>query len=140
MGKVMEHIELKLKLIRDLKSKVMIVPRGTHLEGAGAGAGAGAGVKPRIMNVPRGTSKGMGVGVESIPTNVPRGTSLEVIPVTDHINTVSIMGGTENHVIVKDGTFVIAHCKIVNGVASVVSDGWERRSYDLLRMLREVGY
>ena len=106
----MEHVELKLKLVRDLKSKVMIVPRGTHLES-------------RTMNVPRGTCDG-----------------LVTILVVDFLNTVSIMGGTENHVIIKDGTFVIAHCKIVNGTASVVSDGWERRSYDLLRMLREVGY
>ena len=106
----MEHIELKLKLIRDLKSQTMIVPRGT--------------------------SKGM----ESVPTNVPRGTHLVAVPVTDFINTVSIMGGTENHVIIKDGTFVIAHCKVVGGVASVVSGGGERRSYELLEMLREVGY
>lgn len=91
----MEHIELKLKLIRELKSRTM---------------------------------------------NVPRGTSLESIPVTDFINTVTIMGGNESHVIIKDGTFVIAHCKIVAGVASVVRDGWAGRSYALLEMLREVGY
>lgn len=95
----MEHIELKLKLIRDLKSQT--------------------------MNVPRGTSKGA-----------------ESVPVTDFLNTVSIHGslGTENHVIIKDGTFVIAHCKIVAGVASVVGSGWAGRSYSLLEMLREVGY
>lgn len=95
----MEHIELKLKLIRDLKSQTMIVPRGT--------------------------SKG-----------------LVTIPVVDFLNTVSIhgSGGTENHVIIKDGNFIIAHCKIVNGVASAVRDGWAGRSYTLLGMLREVGY
>ena len=107
----MEHIELKLKLIRDLKSQTMVVPRGTHLE-----------------------------GVESVPTNVPRGTHREVIPVTDFLNTVSIMGGKEIHVIIKDGAFVIAHCKVVGGVASVVGSGWAGRSYSLLEMLREVGY
>ena len=128
----MEHIELKLKLIRDLKSQTMIVPRGTHL------GGAGAGVKSVI--VPRGTYKGMGVSVESVPTNVPRGTSLESIPVTDFLNTVSIMGGKEIHILIKDGTFVIAHCKVVAGVASVVGSGWAGRSYNLLEMLREVGY
>ena len=104
----MEHIELKLKLIRDLKSQTMIVPRGTSN------------------------------GMES--ANVPRGTHREVIPVTDFLNTVSIMGGKEIHVIIKDADFVIAHCKIVNGVASVVWDGWAGRSYSLLEMLREVGY
>ena len=105
-----EHIELKLKLIRELKSQTMIVPRGTS-DGLAA--------------VPRGTSKG-----------------LVTIPVADFLNTVSIRGGggTENHVIVKDGSTVIAHCKIVNGFASAVRDGWAGRSYTLLGMLREVGY
>ena len=105
----MEHIELKLKLIRDLKSRVMIVPRGTHREGVNA--------------VPRGTSDG-----------------LVTIPVVDFLNTITIMGGTENHVIIKDGNFIIAHCKIVNGTASVVWDGWAGGSYELLEMLQEVGY
>lgn len=106
--KVMEHIELKLKLVRDLKSRVMIVPRGTS---------------KGLAAVPRGTSDG-----------------LVTIPVVDFLNTITIMGGTENHVIIKDADFVIAHCKIVNGVASVVWDGWAGRSYSLLEMLREVGY
>ena len=133
----MEHIELKLKLIRDLKSRVMIVPRGTSdglaavPRGTSKGLGVGAGVES--MNVPRGTSLDVGV-------NVPRGTSLESIPVTDFLNTVSIMGGKEIHVIIKDGTFVIAHCKVVAGVASAVKAGWAGRSYSLLEMLREVGY
>ena len=126
----MEHIELKLKLIRELKSRTMNVPRGTSLEGVSAG------VESVPTNVPRGTNRGL----KSIPTNVPRGTHLESIPVTDYINTVSIMGGTENHVLIKDGTFVIAHCKVVAGVASVVGSGWAGRSYSLLEMLREVGY
>ena len=119
----MEHIELKLKLVRDLKSQTMIVPRGTS-----------KGMES--VNVPRGTSKGM--------VAVPRGTSkgLVTIPVADFLNTVSIhgSGGTENHVIVKIGTDVIAHCKIMNGTASVVQEGWAGRSYTLLGMLREVGY
>lgn len=109
-----EHIELKLKLIRDLKSQTMIVPRGTS-KGNGSGNGSAA--------VPRGTSKG-----------------LVTIPVVDFLNTVTIMGGTENHVIIKLGSQVIAHCKIVNGTASVVQEGWAGRSYTLLGMLREVGY
>ena len=115
-GKVVEHIELKLKLIRELKSQTMIVPRGTS-NGNGSGDGSAA--------VPRGTSKG-----------------LVTIPVADFLNTVSIhgSGGTENHVIIKDGNFIIAHCKILNGTASVVRDGWAGRSYALLEMLREVGY
>lgn len=111
----MEHIELKLKLIRELKSQTMIVPRGTS-KGNGFGTGSAA--------VPRGTSKNLAA--------VPRGTSkgLVTIPVVDFLNTVSIhgSGGTENHVIIKDGTFVIAHCKIVAGVASVVGSGWAGRS------------
>lgn len=95
----MEHIELKLKLIRDLKSQTMIVPRGT--------------------------SK-----------------SLVTIPVVDFLNTVNIRGslGTENHVIVKVGLEVIAHCKIAGNIASVVREGWDGRSHTLLQMLREVGY
>lgn len=119
-----EHIELKLKLIRELKSQTMIVPRGTS-NGSAA-----------VPHVPRGTSKGM----ESV--NVPRGTSkgLVITPVVDFLNTVTIMGGTENHVIIKDGSTVIAHCKIVNGTASVVQEGWAGRSHTLLGMLREVGY
>lgn len=132
----MEHIELKLKLIRDLKSRTMnvpLVPRGTHLEGVSAG------VKSVPTNVPRGTHL---EGAESV--NVPRGTSkgLVTIPVVDFLNTVSIhgSGGTENHVIIKDGSTVIAHCKIVNGTASVVQEGWAGRSHTLLGMLREVGY
>ena len=94
----MEHIELKLKLVRELKSQTMIVPRGTS-------------------------------------------DGLVTIPVTDFLNTVSIhgSGGMGNHVIIKDGSTVIAHCKIVNGTASVVRDGWAGRSYTLLGMLREVG-
>ena len=104
----MEHIELKLKLIRELKSRVMAVPRGTS---------------KNLAAVPRGTSDG-----------------LVTIPVVDFLNTITIMGGTENHVIIKDGNFIIAHCKIVNGVASAVRDGWAGRSYALLGMLREVGY
>ena len=91
----MEHIELKLKLVRDLKSRVMNVPRGTS---------------KNLAAVPRGTSDGM----KSV--NVPRGTSdgLVTIPVVDFLNTVSIhgSGGTENHVIIKDGNFIIAHCTI----------------------------
>ena len=125
----MEHIELKLKLIRDLKSQTMIVPRGTS-NGNGSGNGSAA--------VPRGTSNGNGSAA------VPRGTSkgLVTIPVADFLNTVSIRGsgGVENHVIVKDGNFIIAHCKILNGTASVVREGWAGRSYALLEMLREVGY
>lgn len=113
----MEHIELKLKLIRDLKSQTMVVPRGTS-NGNGSGNGSAA--------VPRGTSKGM----ESV--NVPCGTSkgLVTIHVVDFLNTITIM----------DGNFIIAHCKIVNGTASVVQEGWAGRSYTLLGMLREVGY
>lgn len=110
----MEHIELKLKLIRELKSQTMIVPRGTS-DGNGSGNGSAA--------VPRGTSKG-----------------LVTIPVVDFLNTVTIMGGKEIHVIIKDGNFIIAHCKIVNGTVSVVQEGWAGRSYTLLGMLREVGY
>lgn len=80
-------------------------------------------LKSETMIVPKnGIQGGTGVG-------------LKQINVADHLNTVPVGGGSEIHVLVKDGSDVIAHCKVFGNEVTALG-GWAGREFDLCRMIQ----